>query len=185
MQPHFNCILGICTGRGTPWASGGSVGSEGFRQTTDTEDTVVRALRRFEAPHDCPPVYFRLNVEHGMKAITLAEWRWLGEITAHTRGEVRRKVERVVEALRKGCGAQISCLYLNSTNHPRYEAATARLSPGTIHVPKLQLLAYRLEPPRWEEIWCFSARSAFLAAISSFSKYATRSVNALEETLVR
>lgn len=92
----------------------------------------MRALRWFEAPHGRLPVYFWLNVEHGMKEITLVEWKWPVKLRLTREGRgMRRKVEGIVEALRKGCGAQISYLYSNSTNHPRSEAATSRLSPGT------------------------------------------------------
>ena len=83
------------------------------KMVTDTEETAEQALRLFEPLQGRPTVYFRLNVECGMEDITLAEWEKLGEITAHTKAYlegrgVRRKVEEVVTALRKGHGAQIS-----------------------------------------------------------------------------
>ena len=83
------------------------------KMATDTEETAEQALRRLEALQGRPTVYFRLNVEHGMQDIALGEWERLGEITAHTKAylegrEVRRRVEGVVAALRKGHRVQIS-----------------------------------------------------------------------------
>ena len=123
LKPHFDCILSIGTGRRS---TVGLKKPDAFQKilptdlvevlakmATDTEETAEQALRRFEPLQGRPAVYFRLNVEHGMQGISLAEWEKLGEITAHTKAylegmEVRRKVEGVVGALRKGHGAQIS-----------------------------------------------------------------------------
>jgi hypothetical protein len=132
LKPRFDCLLSIGTGKRPivslkkrdtfqkllPNALVKALAS----MATDTEETAERMLRQFEPAEGGPSVYFRFNVEHGMQDITLAEWEKMGEIRTHTKAyldgsEVKRKVEGVVTALRKGHGAAVSYVRPPSAGH--------------------------------------------------------------------
>jgi len=69
---------------------------------TDCEETHEEVLKRFGS---LPNTYFRLNVEHGMQGIRLAEWERLGNVRAHTehymkKQEVDERLTLLVAAIR-------------------------------------------------------------------------------------
>jgi predicted acylesterase/phospholipase RssA len=106
-----NCIVSIGTGK--PMVSGFK--APGFLQravpsalihvlknmATDSEAEALRMEGRFR---NCPGLYHRLNVEHGLQMVSLEEWEKLGEVRTHTKAylndnTVSREIDAIVDAL--------------------------------------------------------------------------------------
>lgn len=67
----------------------------------DTEDEASRMQSRL---HNCPGLFYRLNVEQGLQGISLEEWDKLGEVKTHTEtylntDTVSQGIDVIVDAL--------------------------------------------------------------------------------------
>jgi hypothetical protein len=68
---------------------------------TDTEVKASAIEARFQ---NCPGLYYRLNVERGLKEVSLSEWDKLGDVKQHTmaylnNNAVSRRIDVIVDAL--------------------------------------------------------------------------------------
>jgi len=81
-----------------------------------------------------PGLYYRFNIEHGLENVSLADWKMLSEVKAHTKAYlqeplVERKLNQLVDVLRNRSA--------NITATQLYQRVPEALSQSAASIPPI------------------------------------------------